>query len=297
MGSSGWERSSAWTWVFASAHNTGARSGGFRYSPTTSRTFSTNCGSAESLKVSCLCGLRPNARQIRETAVCDMPVAAAIDRVDQCVASTGLVSSVLTTTASTASSVIFLGAPGRDSSASPSSPDSMNRTRHLPTICRVTWRFSATAVFVAPPAHAKTILARNASACADLRRRVHRSSVTRSSTDQGQRQLRATRLTTHEPTVTIVSELTTHNTRACLTNPCPTARRPDDASPRCRQSPANTRLTPSSASRRAPRTPLATNAICQTRPSAARRRRPPRGGGRRARRCAAATRRRRGSPP
>ena len=35
------------------------------------------------------CGLRPNARQIRETADWDMPVAAAIDRVDQCVSSPG----------------------------------------------------------------------------------------------------------------------------------------------------------------------------------------------------------------
>jgi hypothetical protein len=54
--------------------------------------------------------------------------------------------------------------------------------------------------------------------------------------------------------------------RACLTNPCPTARCPDDASPRCRRSPANTRPTPSSALRRAAWTPLATNTICQTRP-------------------------------
>ena len=33
-----------------------------------SRTFSTNCGSVDSLKVSCLCGLSPNALQIRDTA-------------------------------------------------------------------------------------------------------------------------------------------------------------------------------------------------------------------------------------
>jgi hypothetical protein len=34
--------------------------------------------------VSTRCGLRPKARQIREIAVCDMPVAVAMDRVDQC---------------------------------------------------------------------------------------------------------------------------------------------------------------------------------------------------------------------
>jgi hypothetical protein len=42
-----------------------------------------NSGSADSFQVSTRCGLRPNARQIREIAVCDIPVAAAIDRVDQ----------------------------------------------------------------------------------------------------------------------------------------------------------------------------------------------------------------------
>jgi hypothetical protein len=35
------------------------------YSPTMSRTFSTNSGSLESLKVSLRCGCRPKARQMR----------------------------------------------------------------------------------------------------------------------------------------------------------------------------------------------------------------------------------------
>ena len=48
-----------------------------------------NCGSVDSFQVSTTCGLSPNARQIRETADWDMPVAAAIDRVDQCVSSSG----------------------------------------------------------------------------------------------------------------------------------------------------------------------------------------------------------------
>ncbi|MGH3794886.1 MAG: hypothetical protein ACRDSP_08350 [Pseudonocardiaceae bacterium] len=52
-----------------------------------SRTFSMNCGSVESFQVSTRCALSPNARQIREIADCDIPVAAAIDRVDQCVSS------------------------------------------------------------------------------------------------------------------------------------------------------------------------------------------------------------------
>src|SRR6476646_6160380 len=51
----------AWTWLFSSTHSTIARSGGFRYKPTTSRTFSTNCGSLENLKFSTRCGCNPKA--------------------------------------------------------------------------------------------------------------------------------------------------------------------------------------------------------------------------------------------
>ena len=42
-----------------------------------------NSGSVDSFHVSTMCGLRPNARQIRDTADWDMPSALAIDRVDQ----------------------------------------------------------------------------------------------------------------------------------------------------------------------------------------------------------------------
>ena len=45
-------RFSACTWLFSSTQRTIARSGGFRYKPTMSRTFSTNCGSLENLKFS-----------------------------------------------------------------------------------------------------------------------------------------------------------------------------------------------------------------------------------------------------
>jgi len=65
----GWVRSSAWIWLFSSTHNTIAFSGGSRYSPTMSRTLLTNSESVESLKVSCRCGCRPKARQMRLTAV------------------------------------------------------------------------------------------------------------------------------------------------------------------------------------------------------------------------------------
>ena len=48
-----------------------------------------NCGSGDSLNASLRCGLSANARQIRLIALWLIPVAAAIDRVDQCVALTG----------------------------------------------------------------------------------------------------------------------------------------------------------------------------------------------------------------
>jgi hypothetical protein len=53
-----------------------------------------NNGSVDSLKVCVRCGAGAKARQIREIADCDIPVAAAIDRVDQCVAFFGVSSSV-----------------------------------------------------------------------------------------------------------------------------------------------------------------------------------------------------------
>src|SRR6266511_3090904 len=55
IGSTGWDRSNAWTWDFSSTHSTRACSGGSRYSPTISRTLSMNCGSELSLKVSAGC--------------------------------------------------------------------------------------------------------------------------------------------------------------------------------------------------------------------------------------------------
>ncbi len=50
-----------WICGFSSTHSTRARSGGFRYRPTTSRTFSTKAGSVESLKV--LHPVRPQAKR------------------------------------------------------------------------------------------------------------------------------------------------------------------------------------------------------------------------------------------
>jgi hypothetical protein len=58
---------------------------------------------------------------MRCTAVWLTPTSAAIERVDQCVASLGVVSGVLTITSSTLASLILRGRPGRGSSVNPSS--------------------------------------------------------------------------------------------------------------------------------------------------------------------------------
>ena len=80
LGGAGEHRQDRWGAVqrldLATSHrppSTTARSGGSRYRPTTSRTFSTNCGSLESFHFSCRCGLSPNACQMSCTAVCVSP--------------------------------------------------------------------------------------------------------------------------------------------------------------------------------------------------------------------------------
>ena len=82
---------------------------------------------------------------MRPTIVWLIPAFAAIVRVLQCVSPFGVVSSVLTITASTSSSEIVRGAPTRGSSYSPSSRRSMNRVRHLPTVALVVRYRRATA--------------------------------------------------------------------------------------------------------------------------------------------------------
>src|SRR3954451_12534947 len=181
IGNTGAERSSAWIWDFSSPHNTNAFSGGSTYSPTTSRTLSTNCGSVDSLNVSTWWGLSPNAFQIRPTVERLRPLWAAIDARDQCVASAGVCSKVATTTASICASVIFRGAPGRGSSTNPSNRDSTNRPRHVPTVCGHTPNSAATCLFAFPSAQPSTIRLRNARACDDFAHRDQRSNVSRSS--------------------------------------------------------------------------------------------------------------------
>ena len=143
-----------------------------------------NCGSVDSFQVCTTCGLRPKARQIRETADWDMPADLAIDRVDQCVSPPGGgCSSVAVMTRSTCSSVTVRGRPGRGSSVSPSSRASRNRDRHLPAVVREMPSSAATALTANPSAQASTIRDRSASACAVLRRRAQPSRTCRSSSE------------------------------------------------------------------------------------------------------------------
>lgn len=59
------------------------------------------CGSEDSLNVSARCGWRPNAVHIRRMVVCDSPLSAATERMDQCVPSFGVVFNVRSTTSAT----------------------------------------------------------------------------------------------------------------------------------------------------------------------------------------------------
>src|SRR5262245_20445450 len=158
-----------------------ARSGGARYSPTRSRTCSTKNGSVESLNEPRRWGLSPNVCQIRATAVWDRPSARASDRVLQWVASAGRDSRVRVTAASTCSSVIVRGAPGRGSSASPSNRRSANRSRHLRTVGTVTRRSAAMAALGCPAAAANAMWARRANRWALVGRHAQSVSLARSS--------------------------------------------------------------------------------------------------------------------
>ena len=74
-----------------------------------SRTFSMKSGSRLSLKVSERCGASENARQMRLMVDWLSPHALAMSRVDQCVAPSGLLSSVRTITRSMSASPSLRG--------------------------------------------------------------------------------------------------------------------------------------------------------------------------------------------
>ena len=133
--------------------------------------------------MSARCGLSSNVRQIRPIVDFDSPDFRAIDARDQCVAFFGVSSRVATTTASTCSTLINGGRPGRGSSTNPSNRSATNRLRHLPTVAGETRSRTATVLLSRLSAQANTIRERNANACADFARLDHRTSWSRSSSD------------------------------------------------------------------------------------------------------------------
>ena len=137
-----------------------------------SRTLSTKCGSAESLKVSERWGCKPKAPQMRQIVVCDSPASFAIERSDQWVASAGRALSVRSITSATFSSAMVRGRPGRGSSESPSMRSATKRRRHLPTVCSLTPISAATALFVSPSAQRRIMRQRSESERATRWRRT-----------------------------------------------------------------------------------------------------------------------------
>ena len=100
-----------------------------------------------------------------------------------------------TITASTLVSSIERGTPGRGSSRRPSSRCAMKRARHLHTVCGVTPSFLATTWLGSPAAQASTMRARNAKACAVVRRLAKLRSVSSSASLKAENRQR----TTHDP--------------------------------------------------------------------------------------------------
>ena len=145
-----------------------------------SSTFSLNKGSLLSLKVRNRWGFSPCLFQIRRTDASLSPLARAIVRVLQCVASDGFSKVVMRTTFCTFCAEIFGFRPGRGASFwMPSIPCRRKRPRHRATLCRDTFSCSAINRSVIPSAAIRIILARNANLTDEVRARAAFSSDSR----------------------------------------------------------------------------------------------------------------------
>ena len=138
MGNTGCVRSRACTLLFSSTHSTSAWSGGFRYSPTMSRTCSMKNGSFDSLKLLLRWGCKPNRVRYRCTVLLDSPVSAAKPRRDQWVLPLGFFYSAVSTSCAIASSLVLRGRPDFQALCSPVIPSSANRRRHREMVGRLT---------------------------------------------------------------------------------------------------------------------------------------------------------------
>ena len=146
-----------------------------------SRTFSTNCGSADNLNVSRRCDSYPNVCQMRAIVALDRPATWAKLRVVHCVAGVG---GALERPGNHVNDPIvgrFARRPGPWLVCQARETPGTKRSRHLQTLLLDTWSRLATARLVSPSAQANTIRDRSASRCAVIGRRVHCSSVRRSS--------------------------------------------------------------------------------------------------------------------
>src|SRR6476646_3840928 len=186
LGSDAWVRSRAWIWLFSSMHNTIAFSGGFKYSPTTSMSLSSNFGSVDTLKVSTRCGAKPRSDQIRCTVAGLTPTCLAIVRHDQCVAPGGVVVVVNSTIRAIVSSGIegLRPRPSRIFS-SPANPSSTNRVRHARTVTGVTPTSSAITALATPSAAISNTRDCNTCRCGTDCARTNLSNVSRSPSDKG----------------------------------------------------------------------------------------------------------------
>ena len=148
-------------------HSTIAFSGGFKYNPTTSTSFSVNRGSLLTLNVSTRWGCNPSSFQILRTVSLLTPARSAIVRVDQCVAPAGLVLVVNSTISATCSAVIAALRP-RPGLTLPQSvnPSASNALRQARTVTGLTpWR-AATVLLPTPSAASSSTRARTTSRCA-----------------------------------------------------------------------------------------------------------------------------------
>ena len=163
-------------------HKTIAFSGGLRYRPTTSTSFSSKRGSPESLNVSTRCGCNPRADQIRCTVAGDTPARSAIVRQLQCVSPGGVSCKVKRTISSTFTGGIdgLRPRPGR-TLENPFSPSSTNRSRQFTTVVGETPTALAIRVFANPSEAITRAVARCTSRCGAVCERINFSSTDRCS--------------------------------------------------------------------------------------------------------------------
>ena len=158
-GKPGWVRSRAWHWLFSSQHSASARSGGFRYNPTTSQNFRSKCLSLDNLNVRVAWGLMSLALHNRCTVALDTPVAAAMPRTDQRVRFGGGRVAPRTIRSRTFGSMLGLRPPplgvGQAIQA-----DARKRRSHLITAARLMPSLRAVSAWLRPSARCSTINAR-----------------------------------------------------------------------------------------------------------------------------------------